>query len=324
MRLPSRTTLRERPWWRSLRVKARGRAANGKAARRRNRAGRVLRLFWFVTRRVAARSYTDNLNGLAAQMAFYFLLAVFPFLLLLTTMLPFVSEPASLEKLMPMIERIVPEEAIGYVRANLQKILTERREGLISLSALMLLWSASSGLQAVMDGLNIAYRVRETRAMWRARLIAIVVTLLLGALTLISISLLVFGELLNELVAKHLSEGVIFWAVMRWVAALAFLMLAMDIVYYATPNVLHRWRWFSPGSLTATLTLVGISLSLSWYITRFGRYEATYGALAAVISLMLWFYFAGLALLFGGEINAVLELEVYREARPIGPAERRH
>ncbi len=282
------------------------------------RSLRFLRLVAFVTRRVASKAVSDNISGLAAQMAFYFLLAFFPFVLLLMTLLPFVSEASALESLMPMLRRIFPPETMGYVLANLERILTERREGLLSLSALTLLWSASSGFVATMDGLNVAYKVRESRPIWKARLMAIVLTIGLGVLILTSILLLVFGALLNEMAARYSAYSVIFWAVMRWVVALAFLVLALDIVYYTTPDVRHPWRWFSPGSMVATPAWVGISLGFRYYVSRFGRYEATYGALAAVVLLMLWFYFSAVMLLIGGEVNSVLERELRPHAKLVG------
>ena len=276
-----------------------------------------LRLAGFVTRRVAVKTYEDNIFNVAAQMAFFFLLALFPFLILLVTLLPYVSEPSALERLMPMLRRVVSPDGMAYVRANLQKVLSEKQEGLLSLSAMMLLWSASSGFAATMDGLNVAYKVQESRPLWKARLIAIALTLGLGALILTSVLLLVFGELLNEMAARYSAYSVVFWAVLRWVAALGFLLLALDIIYYTTPNVRHPWRWFSPGAAIATPGWVGISLGLPYYISRFGKYEATYGALAAVVSLMLWFYLSALMLLIGGEVNAVLEREVHEQSGPV-------
>ncbi len=283
------------------------------------RAFRTFRLAGLVARRVAIKSFNDNIFGASAQMGFYFLLSLFPFLLLLMTLLPYITEPSLVENLMPMLRRVVPSEAMGWVRANLQKVLTDRREGLLSVSAFVLLWSASSGVGAIIDGLNVAYRVKESRPIWRARLVALLLTVILGGFIMVSIIMLVFGSMLNELAASYLPASVILWAVARWFLALLLLVLALDIIYFISPNVKHRWRWFSPGALVAAPLWVGISLGLRWYIGRFGRYEATYGTLAAVISMMLWFYFSGLALLAGGEVNSVMEREVLREAKPAGP-----
>lgn len=290
-----------------------------KLGTQRRRASRILRLIGFVSRRVAVKAVNDNIFGQSAQMAYYFLLSLFPFLLLIMTLLPYITEPSLLESLMPMLRRVVPGEGMGYVRGNLHKLLTDRREGLLSLSALTLLWSASSGLGAVMDGLNVAYKVPVARTIFKGRLVAIFLTLVLGGLIFISILLLVLGSLLNELAARYLALSVIFWAVLRWLVALFFLVLALDILYYATPNVKHRWRWFSPGALIAVPGWVAISLGFTYYLKRFGRYEATYGALAAVISLMLWFYLSGVTLLIGGQVNSVLEREVYKEVEPLPP-----
>lgn len=261
----------------------------------------------YVTRRVLQKALEDNVFGLAGQLAFFFLLAVFPFLLLLATLLPYLTEPDAMERLMALLQPIVPPRAMSLVQGNLITLLNEKREGLLSFSAVALLWSASSGFVAVLEGLNVAYKVGETRPFWKVRLMAIGLTLVLGLMVLVSTVLLVFGERLSNLAAEHLAFPLLFWWILRWVAALAVLILALDIIYYVTPNVRHRWRWLSPGAVLAALTWVVMSLGLRFYIPRFGRYEATYGALTAVISLMLWFYASAAVLLVGGELNSELE-----------------
>ncbi len=267
----------------------------------------------YLARQVIGKALDDNVLGLAAQLAFFSVLAVFPFLLLLATLLPYITQPDALDRLMTLLEPVVPPRALGLVQDNLHTLLTKKREGLLSFSAVALLWSSSSGFAAVMDGLNVAYRVRESRPFWRARPMAVGLTLVLGLLVLVSIVLLVFGEWLSGLAAEHVAFPVIFWGTIRWVVALTFLVLALDIIYYTAPNVRHRWRWLSPGAMLATPAWVAMSLGFSFYISRFARYEATYGALAAVISLMLWFYASGVVLLLGGELNAVVECGAERE-----------
>ena len=105
----------------------------------------------------------------------------------------------------------------------------------------------------------------------------------------------------------YLGLPLYFWTPVRWVAGIGFLILVLDITYYAAPSVRHRWRWLTPGAVLAVSAWVMISLGLSFYLPRYGRYEATYGALTAVISLMLWFYASAVVLLVGGELNSALE-----------------
>ena len=269
----------------------------------------TLRRLGSLALRVAQKTFDDNVFGLAGQLAFFFLLAVFPFLLLLATLLPYVTQSDALERVVALLQPVVPPRAMSLVQGNLHTLLTYKREGLLSFSAVAMLWSASSGFAAVIEGLNIAYEVRESRPFWKARLMAIGLTLLLGLMALVSTVLLVFGERLSALASQYLALPVFFWMAVRWVAGLGFLVLALDVTYYAAPDVLHRWRWLTPGALLATCAWVMISLGLSFYLPRYGRYEATYGALTAVIYLMLWFYASAVALLVGGELNSALERE---------------
>ena len=278
------------------------------------------RLGWLAWRAVQ-KTFDDNVFGLAGQLAFFFLLAVFPFLLLLTTLLPYVTQPEALNRLIAVLQPVVPPRAMSLVQGNLHTLLTYKREGLLSLSAVALLWSASAGFAAVIEGLNVAYEVPESRPFWKARLMAIGLTLVLGLMALVSTVLLVFGERLSALAARYMGLPLSFWTPVRWIAGIGFLILALDIVYYVAPNVRHRWRWLTPGAVLAVCAWVMISLCLSFYLPRYGRYEATYGALTAVISLMLWFYTSAVVLLVGGELNSALEREEHRAGGVQNPRE---
>jgi membrane protein len=275
-----------------------------------------------VARRVILKSIDDGVFSLAAQLGFYFLLALFPFLLLLTTLLPYVSSPGALETLRGFVEPLVPNSIYHFVFDSLSSIMThKRRHGLLSFSVVTLLWSASGAFRSVVHGLNAAYGVEETRPFWRTRLNAMGLTIILGAMMVIGTSLLTFGKLLNAFAERHVPIPIPVWVAGRWTVALLFLVLTLDIIYYCAPNVRHPWRWFSPGAIAATPIWVAMSLGYSVYFSRFGRYERTYGdALAAIITLMLWFYFSGVVLLVGGELNSVLERTVFRDAVPLDRA----
>ena len=267
----------------------------------------TLRRLGWLARRVVQKIFDDNVFGLAGQLAFFFLLAVFPFLLVVATLLPYVTHPDALNRLILVLQPVVPPRAMSLVQGNLHTLLTYKREGLLSLSAVALLWSASAGFAAVIEGINIAYGMPESRPFWKARLMAVGLTLVLGLMALVSTVLLVFGERLSALAARYLGLPLYFWTPVRWVAGIGFLILVLDITYYAAPSVRHRWRWLTPGAVLAVSAWVMISLGLSFYLPRYGRYEATYGALTAVISLMLWFYASAVVLLVGGELNSALE-----------------
>lgn len=270
----------------------------------------------YLIRGVIEAAIDDDVFGLAAQLAYYFLLSLFPFLLLLATLLPYLTAPGASDRLVNFIEPVIPESITELVQNNIQMLLATKRRGLLSFSVITLLWSASGGFNAVINGLNLAYAVHESRPFWKSRLMAVGMTVLIGILAFVSTVMLTFGHVMNNLAALYLRFPVIFWVIARWTVALAFLVLSLDLIYYMAPNVRHPWRWFSPGALLATTAWVAMSLGFSFYLSRFGRYEATYGALAAIITLMLWFYFSGVALLIGGELNSMLERRVRHDAHP--------
>jgi YihY family inner membrane protein len=189
-------------------------------------------------------------------------------------------------------------------------VTRERRGGLLSFGFLAALWAASTGMYAIMQQLNITYRVKEARSFVRARAVALGLTLLFGLLVVGSLSLIVTGGALQEWIGNRFgtSEALLMaFSVFRWVMIVLALLLAFALIYYLAPNVEQRFVFITPGSVLATVLLVIASLGFSLYASRFGNYDATYGSIGAVILLMLWLYIAGLVILVGSEINVLVE-----------------
>lgn len=270
---------------------------------------------WSVAYRVMEKADDDNLFSIGAQLAFYFLLGLFPFLLLVFTLLPYLSSPDLLESIRGFARPFVPPGIFSFVIGNLEQMLQEKRHGLLSLSVITLLWSASGSFRSIISGLNAAYDVDETRPFWRTRLNAMGLTIALGLVAIIGTSLLAFGKILNAFAVEYVPIPIVVWILIRWVVALLFLMLTLDIVYYAAPNVRHPWRWFNPGAIVATPIWVAMSVGYAFYVSRFGRHGQAHGsdALAAIITLMLWFYLSGVVLLIGGELNSILDRRYFRD-----------
>lgn len=286
---------------------------------------------WSVARRLVEKAIEDNIFPIGAELAFYFLFGLFPFLLLLTTLLPYLSSPESLspgtlESVRSFAQQFLPPGIISFVVDNLQGMLAVKRHGLLSLSVITLLWSASGAFRSIISGLNVAYDVDETRPFWRTRLNAMGLTLVLGLMAIIGTSLLAFGKVLNAFAAEYVPIPIIVWIIVRWVVALAFLLLTLDIVYYAAPNVRHPWRWLNPGAIAATPIWMAMSVGYSYYVSHFGKQShGTDAVFAAIITLMLWFYLSGVVLLIGGELNAILARRVFRDVQLLaGPWRWRH
>jgi membrane protein len=261
-------------------------------------------------RRVIAEIRDDDCLGRAAQLAYYFLFALFPFFLFLTTLLGYLPIPDLLDRLMDMLGQMLPGEALQLVQDNVRQLVTGQRGGLLSFGILAALWTSSSALTAIIDGLNRAYDVAEGRPFWQVRLIAIGLTVGLSVFIIVALGLLTFGPQLGRWVADLAGLGRVFevtWNVVRWPVIVGLLIVAMALLYYVAPDVEQAWMWITPGSACAVLGWLLASLGFAFYVNRFGSYNATYGSIGAVIVLLTWMYVTGLFVLIGGEINAEIE-----------------
>jgi membrane protein len=261
-------------------------------------------------RRVLAEIRDDDCLGRAAQLAYYFLFALFPFFLFLTTLLGYLPIPNLLDRLMDMLGQMLPGEALQLVQDNVRQLVTGQRGGLLSFGILAALWTSSSALTAIIDSLNRAYDVEEGRSFWKVRLIAMGLTVGLSAFIVVALVLLTFGPQLGRWVADLVGLGRVFevtWDVVRWPVIVGLLVVAMALLYYFAPDVEQAWTWITPGSACAVLGWLLASLGFAVYVNRFGSYNATYGSIGAVIVLLTWMYVTGLFVLIGGEINAEIE-----------------
>jgi len=250
--------------------------------------------------------------ALSGAVAFYAMLSFVP-------MLGFALALGSQAGLTTHIESLsadlLPPAAQTIVTDQISKINQDRPVGLLSLSALLLLWSASSLFVAIMDATNAAYEVRDTRPWWKARLMAIVLTvveaaLLLGASASITAWPAVAGWLRLGGVALALAT------VVPWLGVGVALLAAFAVAYYFGPHIDQKWEWITPGSALGVLVLVVASLGFRGYVYFGPSYSETYGALTGVVLMLLWLYLASLALLVGAEINSVIEHAAPHGRRP--------
>jgi membrane protein len=203
-------------------------------------------------------------------------------------------------------QQMPDKEASDIIGKQIDKIQSESSVGLLSLSTLILLWSASSMFVAVMDTTNAAYGVRDGRPWWKRRLLAIALTLaetilLIGAMLVIALWPKVAGWFGLEGAAMALAT------VVQWLVVIVALLTAFALAYYFGPHVDQEWEWITPGSTLGVLVLIAASLGFRLYLQFGNTYSETYGALAGVVLTMLWLYLAALALLVGAEINCVIE-----------------
>lgn len=259
---------------------------------------------------VLHESLADDMIGIAAQLAYYFLFSLFPFLLFLAALLAYIPIPNLLDHIMSALARVAPKEVLDLLQSHVRQVVTNQHGGLLSFGIVVTLWTASSALNATADGLNRAYKVRERRPIWKVYGMAILLTISLAVMLLASILLLMFGPQLGHWIANFAGLGPEFdfaWNLLRWPVILALMVVATAIVYYFAPDVEQDWKWITPGSVFAVVAWILASLGFSYYVNNFGSYNKTYGSIGAVIVLLTWMYLTALFLLVGGEINAKIE-----------------
>lgn len=251
----------------------------------------------------------DVFNG-AASLGFYLTLAIFPAMIFVMAVIPYLPIAHVDQAIMDLLRQTLPRSAADMFAGVVKQITSEQRGGLLSLGFVGALWATSSGMYAIMQQLNITYDVAEGRGFLRARLTAIGLSLLFAVLVLGGFSLIVLGGQIQGWLGERFSFSdalLTFFVVFRWVVILLGLLLAFALIYDLAPNVRQQFKFLTVGSVVGVAVLALASLGFAWYTQSFGNYDATYGSIGAVIVLMLWLYITGLAILFGSEINALIE-----------------
>jgi membrane protein len=260
-----------------------------------------------LSRRIVRGIREDNCPVYAAQLAYIFLFALFPFLLFLTSLLAYIPVSHLLDQLLGNLGSFVSAKMLHLIRENLHTLLSVRRGGLLSLGAILALWSASGGVATVMAALNHAFRVREHRPFWKVRAVAILLVIGFSVLIITSLLLLMTGPRIGAWIASMAGLGELFlpvWNVLRWPAILIFMTAALTGLYRFAPAVQPSWRQIFPGAAAATVLWVAASLAFSFYVGHFGSYDKTYGSIGTVILLLTWLYLSAFVILIGGEIGA--------------------
>ncbi len=254
--------------------------------------------------------FKDDVFGHAAQLAFYFLFALFPMLIFLAALVGYLPMPHLLEQLLKYLSQVLPPTALVLVGQTLNEITQQPRGGLLSFGLIATIWAASSGLHALIYSLNIAYGVKNLRPWWKDRYLALGLTFIFSALVISALALVFFGSTLGNFLADRyawnnsIRNG---WQLFQWPLVVLFVWFSLELVYYIAPNNIRPWRWFTPGAVFALATWLAISFGFKLYVIRISNYTLTYGSLGSVIALMFWLYLTSLVILIGGEINSMLE-----------------
>ena len=266
-----------------------------------------------LAKRVWSEINEDDVWGRSAQLAYYFLLALFPLLIFLTATLGMMLESGEglRSSLFNYLSQVMPSSAFQLVDTTMTEITGASNASKLSFGLLATLWAASNGMGAITQALNVAYDLDESRSWWKQRLVAIALTIALSVLIISALLLMLWGGQVAEFLAAQYQLGGIFttaWKTIQWPLVFGFIVTSFALIYYFAPNVKDQsWKWLTPGAAIGVVLWLLVSLAFKLYLHLFDSYSATYGSLGAVIVLMLWLYLTGTAILIGGEINSEIE-----------------
>jgi membrane protein len=258
------------------------------------------------------RFWDDAILSRAGELAFFLMLAALPLLLVITVVLAaLATEGTDLRSmLLSYASHVLPDTASGAVKNALKEINQHLHGRTLTVGLVIAVWSASQGMQALIQILNRTYDVSETRPFWKQRLIAIGLTLFLMAFLILALVVVLMGGWVASYVASSSGSSIWLdiWYALRWPLVVLLVFIGFGWVYLLAPNFEeHRWYWVTPGALTGVAVWLSASYLFKVYLGHFHSYAATYGSFGAIIVMMLWFYVTSIALMIGGETNAIIE-----------------
>ena len=252
----------------------------------------------------------DDMATYAAAVSYQVFFSLFPFIIFLIALMGVLQLSSVFDFILNKSEAVMPGSAYSMVESVVENVQSSASGGIMSVGVIVALWSASGGVRMMMHSMNVAYDV-EDRPGWKKFPLSVLYALLLAVLLIASATLLFMGPSLIQPIVSAVGLGSVFttvWTYARIPVAVLLIMFAVALIYWLFPNYKQPFRFVTPGAVLAVVVWILASLAFSWYVANFSSYSATYGALASVIVLLLYFFISALILLFGAEINA----ETYR------------
>ncbi|WP_231459759.1 YihY/virulence factor BrkB family protein [Pedobacter sp. Leaf132] len=254
----------------------------------------------------------ESLVNKSSSLAYSFMLAIFPSIIFLFTLIPFIPISGFQEKLLSLIELILPHNAFEAFETTLKDIINNQNRGLLSFGFLSAIFFATNGVQNLMKAFNKASLVIETRGWLKQRLIALILTMIIFFSIIICISAMAIGELLLNYIKTelHIKDSLAVYAIQltRWTLLAALYFITISILYRYGPSHAKKWKLFSAGSWLATILAFLTIWGFSFYINNFGSYNKVYGSIGTLIVIMIWLYLNSLILLIGFELNASIDV----------------
>jgi membrane protein len=256
----------------------------------------------------------------AAQLAYYFVFALFPFLFFLVTLTAYLPVQVAIETLFERASELMPPEALDLIRGQVDRVVDQPRPKLVTGGFVVAVWSASRGVDAIRTSLNLAYDVKESRSYWKVQGIALLMTVAGAVLILVAVTLIALGGKFGFWLAQQIEFGneyLLLWSVLRWPVTALVIMLVLALTYYLLPDVEQEFKFITPGSVVGSILWLLATWGFTFYAEHFGNYNVTYGSIGGMTVLLTWVYIGGLIFVVGGEMNAIIE-QASTEGKEVG------
>jgi membrane protein len=264
------------------------------------------------------RDLTENEILIRANgVAFSFILAIFPAIIFLFTLIPYITQyipEVNTESIMAFLADMMPSSMYDVTATTVQDIISNQRGGLLTLGFVFSLYLATNGMMSLMTAFNACYKTNDKRGGLKMRLVATGLTVNLALVIVLAIVLLVVGQLVLDYILSNLNQlewlkgidrfTVYMIFVLRFLVIFIVFFLTVSTIYYFGPAIHYNWRFFSIGSFLATILIIAVSYGFSFYVTNFGTYNKVYGSIGVLIALMVWVQLVTVVLLVGYEVNA--------------------
>ena len=252
----------------------------------------------------------DDVLGMAAQLSYYFFLALFPAILFGLALASFFPLQSLTDDLSRVLGPVVSPEVLKLIQDQMQRLGNADSGGLLTFGVLGALWSSSAALVSIVSALNRAYDIEESRPWWKVRLLAMGLTVGLAAFILAALTLVLAGPSMATYLDERLGMGSPLkwtWLILQWPVAVALVATALGLLFYFGPDADQDWVWISPGAVFGSVLWLLVSLATKVYVANFSDYNAAYGSVGAVMVVLLWLYVSSIAILVGAELNAEIE-----------------
>lgn len=256
----------------------------------------------------------DDIFALASQLAYYLVLSFFPFLVFLVTLIGFIKLNSN--EVLDGLQRMLPTAVFELTSTTIEEIITSQHTGLLGVSVILTIWSASSAFRAVTKGVNKAYNIQENRSFIKRAMIGMISVIALALAIISTLVMLVFGGLIGQFLNKYLPFAYVvdfIWNILRYAIVIIMMILIFAMIYKLTPAKRIKFKNVLPGAIVSTIGWLVVSLGFSFYVNNFSHYSRFYGSIWTVFVLMIWLFITSIVFIFGVELNSILEKSKRRD-----------